>query len=362
MTYFPATSTNLRLLLPETTFLEPHHVAQAQSLSNPPNPLSLNLPSPDSEKSLIPAELYQWQTYIQALALLGFTQWLSERLIGISCHPEQASIWHSHVMLQLGEFKLCLIAAEHVLDEIVNVPEMAIALTAAHFYVFVEVVEEQAEVMMRGLIRHDHLTQALDSLAPATSYDLPLALFDPEPNHLLSYCQFSLPVALPVSSTVPSVVSNMVPSAIPSSSPSRLGQWLQGVFTEGWQAIGALLDPDLELAFSTRNPELGAAGGKLIDLEMQIGHQTLALIVNITQESESKFGVLVQLHPTGGERYLPATLSLKLLSKAGKVLQEVQARSQDNYIQLRPFKGEQSKCFSLEVCFKAVRLREDFVL
>jgi hypothetical protein len=348
MTHFPTTPTELRFLLPETTFLEPHQVTQAQALSDGGICEAARSEAP-IEKGMIPSELYQWQTYIQALALLGFTQWLSERLTGMAlCDPEQASIWHSHVMLQLGEFKLCLIAAEHVLDEMVNVPDMAIAL-AAHFYIFIEVVEEQAQVILRGLMRHDQLVTVLDNETEAKNYELPLGLFDPEPNHLLSYCQFLAPPVALAQVDVP-------------GAGHRLGEWLQGVFAEGWQSIEALLDPELGLAYNTRNPELGAAGGKLIDLEMQMGQQTLALIVNITQDEDDRFGVLVQLHPTGGERYLPATLSLKLLSKAGKVLQEVQARSQDNYIQLRPFKGEQHKCFSLEVGLRSMRLREDFVL
>jgi Protein of unknown function (DUF1822) len=335
MTSFQANPTDLRLLLPETTFLEPHQVAQAQTLSH----------------AAQPDEGYQWQTYIQALALLGFTQWLGGRLMGTGLwvDPDQAAIWQSHVMVQLGEFKLCLIAAEQALDEMVSVPEMAIALTAAHFYLFIEVVEEQAQVMLRGLIRYDQLVQHLGH-STGRCYELPLATFDAEPNHLLFYCRFLQPsaIALPVKEPVTPAI--------------KLGDWLQDVFVEGWQAIDAMLDPQLALAFSTRNPELGAARGKLIDLEMQIGQQTMALIVNITQEAENKFGVLVQLHPTGGLRYLPASLKLLLLSKAGNVLQEVESRSQDNYIQLRPFKGEQGKCFSLEVSFGTVQLKEDFVL
>jgi hypothetical protein len=327
--------THLRLLLPETAFLEPHQVAQAQTLSH------------DAQEE----EGYQWQTYIQALALLGFSQWLGERLrgTGLWLDLDQAAIWHSHVMVQLGEFKLCLIAAEHVLDEMVQVPEMAIAFTAAHFYLLIEVVEEQAQVLLRGLLRHDQLVAQLGQ-AVARTYPLPLATFDTEPNHLLLYCRFLQPqaIALPVKqATQPAI---------------RLGEWLQGIFVEGWQAIDALIDPQMSLAFNTRNPELGAARGRLIDLEMQIGPQTMALIVNITQEAENRFGVLVQLHPTGGLRYLPANLKLTLLSKAGRVLQEVESRSQDNYIQLRPFRGEQDKCFSLEVSFGTVQLKEDFVL
>lgn len=139
-----------------------------------------------------------------------------------------------------------------------------------------------------------------------------------------------------------------------------LNQWLQGDFDEAWQTIDALISPQANLASSTRNAESGAKRGKLINLGMQLGSHTVALLVTISQEAQEKLGISIQLHPTGGERYLPPLLKLTLLSKAGKILQEVQSRGQDDYIQLKPFKGEPGKRFSIKVSLRDVSVREDF--
>jgi hypothetical protein len=108
--------------------------------------------------------------------------------------------------------------------------------------------------------------------------------------------------------------------------------------------------------------DLGAKRAKLIDLGIQLGNQAVAMLVNITAETDEKKGVLVQLHPTGGERFLPTDIKLTLLSKAGKKLQEVVSRNQDNYIQLKPFRGEAGKCFSIQVSLENVSVKENFEL
>jgi hypothetical protein len=72
--------------------------------------------------------------------------------------------------------------------------------------------------------------------------------------------------------------------------------------------------------------------------------------------------LLTTPYPTGGERHLPANLKLTLRSKAGKTLQEVISRGQDNYIQLKSFKGKLGTRFSIEVSMGDVKVREDFEL
>jgi hypothetical protein len=95
---------------------------------------------------------------------------------------------------------------------------------------------------------------------------------------------------------------------------------------------------------------------------MQLGSQTVALLVTVTPEASEKVGILVQLYPTGGERYLPANCQLTLRSKAGKTLQSTQSRGQDNYIQLKSFKGKPGTRFSVEVSMGDVSVKEDFEL
>jgi len=69
-------------------------------------------------------------------------------------------------------------------------------------------------------------------------------------------------------------------------------------------------------------------------------------------------GILVQVHPTGGE---PCNLRLGLLSESG-VIQEVQSRTQDNYIQLKRFRGNPRECFNIQVAFGEARVTENFVI
>ena len=354
MVNFPVNSTNLRFLLPEVIWLEPEYFEQASEISNK-----------------VTGEAHQWQTYLNALALFGFEEWLSERI------PEQIvnrdlNVTEATYHLQVGEFKLCLIATDNLINEVVNVP-IAIDLPkfAAHFYVLLEVLEEQEQVIVRGFLRYDQLLnyQSRSNLQlPSSCYQLPLSLFDTEPNHLLFYYRYleSTAIPLPIASAEhPAMPSQKAKEKLPEylkQTRSKLSQWLQGVFDEGWQAIDALINPEANLALSTRNTESGAKGGKLINLGMQLGSQTVALLLNVTPETEEKLGVSIQLYPTGEQRYLPPNLKLILLSKAGKTLQSVESRSQDNYIQLKFFKGEPGKRFSVEVSLNDVNIKEDFEL
>lgn len=343
MINFPVNSTDFRLLQPETIWLESEQFDRAREISDRVR----------NEAHLT------WQTYLNALALLGFEQWLRERIPDKPINLDMKRI-ETACYLNVGEFKVGAIATEHALDELVNVPQAVIERPelAAHFYVVLEVDEEQQQVIIRGVLRYDQLVNYQNQfplqLTRDGYYQLPLPLFDAESNHLLFYCRFLQPAAIPLP------VAEQKERTHLQETRTKLSQWLQGVFAEGWQVIDALITPEVNLALSTRNAELGTKRCKLIDLGMQLGSHTVALLVTVCQETEEKLGISMQLHPTGEDRYLPPNLKLTLLSKAGKILQEVTSRGQDNYIQLKSFRGEPGKRFSIEVSLGDVRIREDF--
>ena len=176
--------TDLRLLLPEVIWLESEHFRQAKEMSNQ-----------------VKSEAQQWQTYLNTLALSAFEEWLRERISDQTINPEPNLI-ETISQLKVGEFKLGLIATEHILDEVVHVPQSAIASSdeAAHFYVVLEVAEEQEEVIIRGFLRHDELVNYRKNnnlqLSQDGCYQLPLSLFDAESNHLLFYCRHLEPSAI----------------------------------------------------------------------------------------------------------------------------------------------------------------------
>ncbi len=340
----PMSATTVRLLLSETLWLEPEYYEQARANS-----------------PLLTDETQQWQVYLNILGRLAFTAWLGERLPDDSIHQ----ISHETPVvstLSVSAFKLCLIATEHVLDEVISVPRNVIEepALAAHFYVVLEVLEDQEQVVIRGFLRHDELVVMM---TPQSSEfcRFPLAAFDPEINHLVFYVQQVDPAAilLPVASVLlPEPTQRRDLGVI----RTRLSQWLQGTLDEGWQTVETLINPDAHLAWSTRNTPLGAKGGKLINFGVQLGQQTIALLVTVTPENEGKIGINIQVLPGGGALVLPPQLCLTLLSDTNKLLQEVESREQDNYIQLKPFKGKRGIHFSIEVSLHDIRVREAFEL
>lgn len=163
---------------------------------------------------LVPDQNKQWLTYLNALALFVFEQWLDERaeelsIITDNCsilQPQYANAIEAVCNLRVGEFNLCLIATGSAMDESVIVPRAAIDLPefAAHFYVWVEVQEECELAIIRGFVRRDCLMQYCleTNLQPDLdwTYSLPIAWFDSDPNRLLLYlrCLEASAIALPI--------------------------------------------------------------------------------------------------------------------------------------------------------------------
>lgn len=153
----------------------------------------------------------------------------------------------------------------------------------------------------------------------------------------------------------------------------NLSQWLENVFDTSWQTIEALLgSTQANLAFSFRRNdnsketssqhlEGSVRRAKLIDLGLQLAGHSVALIVELRQASPQKTDILIQVHPTGSQTYLPPLLQLIVLDESKEIFLEAQARSADNYIQLQ-FSGEAEERFSVKVALGDVSITENFVI
>ncbi|MDJ0708155.1 MAG: DUF1822 family protein [Leptolyngbyaceae cyanobacterium MO_188.B28] len=221
---------DLRLLEPEIISLEVGRFEQATQLSDP-----------------IIGEARQWQTYLNALALLGFTQWIREQSGAIEIRQEDCSLLRPHYAnvldsvcnLRVGQFKVCLVAAEHLLNEVVAIPRAALDLPefTAHFYVVIEVQEEHGQALIRGYGRYDQLIahrQAVDLQADRDwNYRFPLDLFDAEPNHLLFHLQTLHPTAIPLPTATASAISALTATQL----LTLLTRWRQSPEQHLWRTL-----------------------------------------------------------------------------------------------------------------------------
>lgn len=144
----------------------------------------------------------------------------------------------------------------------------------------------------------------------------------------------------------------------------NLQAWLRGFVETSWQTVEAVLGQNqLSLApvrqVDSLQPTINRA--KLIDLGMQLGEQAVVLAIAVAQVSHEKVKVSFQVRPRSGETYLPANLRLVMLSESNEVIQEVQSRSQDNYIQLRRFDGQPGDQFQIQIALNDVIVTESFI-
>lgn len=336
-------SSSQRLLLPETIWLETEDYTVVKTLSN-----------------RLATEQQRWHCYLNLLGLRGLASWLGDRLSTTKIVPKIDVTQQIHC-LELDNFTVTAIAVDNLLDEMVQVSPPQLENNPTHFYALIEVNEEEAEVILRGILRRDRLDTYLSQYKAQNqslqlsngNYSLPLSWFDPEPNHLISYCQHLSPEAIALPTSQPQI-------ATPDSAHTKLAQWLQNTVIEGWVLMENLLDPQLNLALSTRSVSQEYRKGKLINLGVELDNVALILLVTIAEEAEEKLKVIIQLYPGSQEQYLPPQVQLTLISKAGKTLQSVQAREQDNYIQLKPFKGKLGKRFSIEIASGETMVHEYF--
>jgi Protein of unknown function (DUF1822) len=163
------------------------------------------------------------------------------------------------------------------------------------------------------------------------------------------------------------IIKNTASLSSINQSPTliNLNQWFEKFFEAGWQSLDALIDTHLlNLALECRSSysqELTQKGVKLIDLGMQISGKSVVLLLAISAEAEGKTGIIAQVHPTGNDGYLPLNLKLSLL-ESGNVLQEIQSRSRDCYIQLNRFKVLPGANFSIKLVLGEFSITEDFVI
>jgi hypothetical protein len=143
----------------------------------------------------------------------------------------------------------------------------------------------------------------------------------------------------------------------------NLSNWFQNIFDNDWQPLEIFGMPSGDLVPVLRNLEDSSLERiKLIDLGIQVNCQSLVILVGIKPEADNKIGIRVQLRPCQGEDYLPHNTRLALLSSSGEKKQEVEARNQDNYIQLKRWKSKPGTKFSIQITLNDLSITEDFIV
>lgn len=200
----------------EIIYLEPEHFDRAVEIS-----------------SRITDEAQRWQVYLNILALSSFEEWLHEQINNLSISTDYDSIEPTQFChLKIGEFDICLIVTENFTNEKTTLPA-----SIYHFYVIIEILEEQEEAIISGCLRYDKLVNYRKSLNLLD--ELPLSLFDAEVNHLL----FALRLLSPDTILVKS--QDLNPAKDSTNKITILDNWLSNSFAADWLSIEDLLNAEI---------------------------------------------------------------------------------------------------------------------
>lgn len=193
-------------------------------------------------------EAERWQAYINLLAIEGLEHWLNSHLAPSAIAASQCWMLQpcyanflpavSHV--EINGFRLCLIVTESIVEEEIAVPRAVFDVPefTAHFYVLMEVQEEQAQVIVRGCLRYDQWLQMQQvtnvTVNVSWHYSLALDWFDPDFSHLFAWLRFLAPGSLPLPVATPSIRQQLAPIQ------AELAQQLSAL--DPYQSIAEQLD------------------------------------------------------------------------------------------------------------------------
>jgi len=188
----------------------------------------------------------QWQAYLNALALFAFESWLQDRAPDVQCDLQNASVFNPSQAgaiaatygLTVNQFRVCLIPIDSEPSATISLSRILVetAEFAPHFYVLVELYEEQEQAIVKGWLRADTLTanQSTLNLGADWNYSIPLAWFDQDCDNMLLQWRCASPSAIGLPSTTPEVSSDRISWLQLLTQPAiNTAQWLQ----QEWQGL-----------------------------------------------------------------------------------------------------------------------------
>ena len=165
-------------------------------------------------------ESKQWQTYLNALSLSAFENWLESRGSSFNINLSECTVLQSAsanlitnvTNLKIGEYRICIITTGNFIDEQVDISQIVVDLPEyiPHFYVLVEVIEEEEKAVIQGFLSYqEFLTKQQNvNLTPDSdwNYEIPLTWFCHEPDRLLLYLNCLAPEAI----SLPAIPTNRI--------------------------------------------------------------------------------------------------------------------------------------------------------
>lgn len=236
------------------------------------------------------SEPQRWQTYLNALALVGIEQWLQKRAPELtlsnewlpgkeidaftdSSHqklrmrkPTHSTLNESICQLKVNDFNLYLLTMSSLYDTKASLSKRAVESSQfiPHFYVLVEVIEELGQANILGYLQRERFIHQQQSIGlqpeSNTTYLLPVDWFEQDSDKLLLCLRCLEPTAISVAAHQESTFRSSPLSSLVQESTQRainVGLWLRDELDRVAQEFSWILLPPTSLRSEFRS--LGAS-------------------------------------------------------------------------------------------------------
>ncbi|NEQ50919.1 MAG: DUF1822 family protein [Leptolyngbya sp. SIO3F4] len=343
----------------------------------------------------------RWRIYLHQLGLSALMSWFQEEF---DCHvlpfPHAApfDIWHivDGLAVQLGEKRIVIMLSETIDAAELEVPQEWVDLQGwrADYYIATYVDIDDHRLALWGYTTHAQLkTKGTYSVSKRTyslsdidlvqdfsafwvahqveqSPTLSTTLLPELPTDNVEDLMQRLTDALDPRLTLPfsqwgALISNdhwrqQLYQQRQNPKLVSIEDWLEQIFELGWQSLDTLTLQTPTLKFRT------IAGGAAVltcgkKIFLNTAPDDLLLMFSVDIETDQRRNIRIQLYPSS-ETLLPSDVVLALeLSETGELLKRVQAGTQDNYIQIPPFRCTAGQRLRVHIQLDDSICKEDFI-
>ncbi|MEM9925692.1 MAG: DUF1822 family protein [Cyanobacteria bacterium P01_D01_bin.50] len=141
----------------------------------------------------------------------------------------------------------------------------------------------------------------------------------------------------------------------------NLCQWLEGVFSRGWQSPELALAGNFRSATTITRQDTDSQANSISRAKVvNVGRQ-IVLLMELTPTDSAVFNIRLRVYPAENTVHLPQDLQLTIFDESGNACMKTQAETTNDWIQLE-FSCQHEEKFSVELKLGQTCITEEFVV
>lgn len=145
----------------------------------------------------------------------------------------------------------------------------------------------------------------------------------------------------------------------------NLKRWFENIFDSGWSTIESifLAEPAWQFRSAEEGLKQSVERAKLIDFGIKANKAAVGIVVKVSHEQNNldEMKIIVELHPTNGQEYLPSSLHIMILDEEEIAVMEAQAKNNNKKIYFE-FNASIGDKFSVKIALEDISVVENFVV